>query len=101
MSATTAPATAAGSGRHPTIQVSTQDNEQGTQVDNVLTFEERILQFCIVPRSKREITEYMGYKDAKSFGIRYIKPMVETGKLKMSIPEKPNSRNQKYVVKED
>lgn len=80
-------------------QVNTQDSAQNTQDDTQLTFEERILQFCVIPRSKKEIAEYMGYKDAKSFGIRYIRPLVEDEKLKMTIPEKPSSRNQKYVAK--
>lgn len=74
-------------------QVSTQVS---TQVNTQVTFEEQILQFCTTPRSKKEIAEHMGYKNAKSFGIRYIRPMVESGKLAMTIPEKPSSRNQKY-----
>lgn len=81
-------------------QVSTQVNTQvNTQVKGQTAFEEQILQFCVVPRSKKEITEYMGYKSAKSFGLRYIRPLVESGKLEMTIPEKPNSSNQKYVAK--
>ncbi len=62
--------------------------------------EEKILQFCRMPRSKKEITEYMGYKDVKSFGKRYISPLIKAGKLSMTIPERPNSRNQKYKTVE-
>lgn len=79
------------------LQNNAQDNTQDSTQDNTqVTFEEAILRFCTIPRSKKEIAEYMGYKDAKSFGIRYIRPMIDRGKLTMTIPEKPSSRNQKY-----
>ncbi|MGN0337619.1 MAG: ATP-binding protein [Lachnospiraceae bacterium] len=76
-------------------QDSTQDN---TQDNTQVTVEDRILQFCVIPRSKKEIAEQMGYKDAKSFSIRYMKPLIECGKLAMTNPEKPKSRNQKYIA---
>lgn len=83
-------------------QESTQDNTQestqeSTQENARVAFEDQILHFCEVPRSKKEIAEYMGYKDAKSFGIRYLAPMLKSGRLEMTIPDKPKSRNQKYI----
>jgi len=51
-----------------------------------------------VPHSKVEIAEHCGYKNSKSFTLRYLKPLIETGQLRMTLPDKPNSRNQKYVT---
>ncbi len=59
---------------------------------------DKILMYCQTPRSKREIAEYMGYKDVKSFAKRYLKPLYENGQLQMTIPERPSSRNQKYTT---
>lgn len=42
---------------------------------------------------------FLGYKDAKSMAKNHLKPLIQAGKLVMTIPDKPNSRNQKYVAK--
>ena len=42
----------------------------------------------------------IGYKSNKTLKRNYIKPLIENGKLKMTIPEKPTSRNQKYIRKD-
>ena len=72
-------------------QVSTQVSTQGEDVF------EKILDFCEVPRTKKEITEYFNLKNAKGFGKRYLTPLISEGKLKMTIPEKPTSSKQKYI----
>ncbi len=53
--------------------------------------------FCETPRSKREIANYLGFKDLRNFTQRYLKPMIDRGKIKMTDPENPRNRNQKYV----
>ena len=46
-----------------------------------------------------EIVAYMGYKDPRYFTKEYMKPLLKNGELVMTIPDKPNSKNQKYVTK--
>ena len=41
--------------------------------------------------------EYLGYKNRTRFRRDHIQPLVQIGKLKMTIPDKPTSRNQKYI----
>lgn len=76
-----------GSGNNGSTQENTQDNIQI-----------KILKFCEKPRSKKEIAEYMGYKEAKSFSKRYLTPLYDSGKIQMTIPEHPTGRNQKYIT---
>lgn len=57
----------------------------------------KILSFCQEPHSKKEICSYLGYKNLTYFTKKYLIPLLNSGKLVMTIPDKPNSRNQKYV----
>ena len=70
----------------------------GTQVETQVTLTEQILTFCSVPRSKAEIVEHCGYKNAKGFTKRYLRPLLDNGQLQMTIPDKPRSQHQKYVT---
>ena len=58
---------------------------------------EELLAFCGVPRSKDEIMDHMGFSSKRQFNERYMKPLLESGRLVMTIPDKPKSKNQKYV----
>ena len=41
---------------------------------------------------------FVGIEGRKAFNNNYLKPLLEQGKLEMTIPDKPNSRLQKYVT---
>lgn len=57
-----------------------------------------LLSFCRVPRSRREIAQFLGIKTTYYVTRNYIRPLVEAGKLKMTIPEHPGSPKQKYYA---
>ena len=61
--------------------------------------EEQILELCKTAKSLKEIAQYFGYKDVYKFKNNYINSLLEQNKLQMTIPDKPKSRNQKYVIK--
>lgn len=50
-----------------------------------------------MPRSRAELLEYLKLSDRKNLRTKYLNPLLASGKLKMTIPDKPNSRPQKYV----
>ncbi len=60
------------------------------------TVEEKILQFCREPRTREELSAFLQVKTNSYIMARYIQPMLERGVLKLTIPEKPKSRYQKY-----
>ena len=41
---------------------------------------------------------HCGYKSVRSLMQSHLKPLLESGRLRMTIPDKPNSRNQKYIA---
>ena len=57
----------------------------------------RILEFCTSPKGTLEIADMLGYTQKKSVR-KYLKPLVEQGRLAMTIPDRPNSSSQKYVT---
>lgn len=77
-------------------QVDTQVN---TQVDTQVNIQDKILMYCKEPRSKAEITAYLGYKDTRGVARNHIQPLIQKGKLEMTIPDKPKSSKQKYVAR--
>lgn len=62
---------------------------------------EKILEYCRIPRKKSEIVEYCGFRGSKNFTKNYLGPLLEAGKITMTIPDKPRSQNQRYVVIEN
>ena len=65
------------------------------QVD--LATKKKILEFCSVPRSRAELLEHLKLSDRKNLRTKYLNPLLASGKLKMTLPDKPNSPLQKYV----
>jgi ATP-dependent DNA helicase RecG len=58
---------------------------------------EKLLEYCNTPRTRREMQEFVGIASREYFNKTILLPLFESGKLKMTIPDKPSSRNQKYV----
>ncbi|MDR1135341.1 MAG: putative DNA binding domain-containing protein [Clostridiales Family XIII bacterium] len=54
-----------------------------------------LIEFCKTPRSRDEIAEYLGKTQYYAMKV-FAEPLLEIGELKMTIPDKPKSRNQKY-----
>jgi hypothetical protein len=46
--------------------------------------------------TRPEIQQALGLRDRKSFRERYLKPALQAGLIEMTLPDKPNSRLQKY-----
>lgn len=55
-----------------------------------------LLEYCREPRNRKEIAQFLGLKTASYAMDRHIRPLLEEGKLEMTMPEKPRSTHQKY-----
>lgn len=58
---------------------------------------ERLIAFCTVPRSRQEIADFLGVKTTFYAMQQYVSPLILDGRLKMTIPDKPKSKNQRYI----
>ena len=73
--------------------------EKSNSIESIddLSIENRIIEFCSVPRTREEITKFLKVSSVYYAVSRYIKPLIQSNKLNMTIPEKPGSRFQKYI----
>ena len=57
-----------------------------------------LLEFCAIPRTREEMQAFIGIAHREYFRSSLLKPLLNSGRLRMTIPDKPNSRNQKYIA---
>ena len=50
-----------------------------------------------VPYTSNDIMDRLGLKSKETLRKNYINPAIELGLIRMTIPDKPNSKNQRYV----
>lgn len=79
-----------------TVQDAGQDTVQDDKlrIGNVTL--KALIEFCKQPRSRIELQEYCGLVGRNNFSDKYLKPLLKEGKIKMTLPDKPTSKNQKY-----
>lgn len=61
-----------------------------------LIIQNKIIEFCEKPRTLSEIMAYLGYASKSRFRENYFNELLEKDLVKMTLPDKPNSKNQKY-----
>lgn len=73
-----------------TAQVTAQDTTQDVRTGELLAF-------CSEPRTRDEMQQFVGIAHREHFRKSILIPLLSSGKLVMTIPDKPNSRNQQYI----
>ena len=58
--------------------------------------EHRLLSFCKTPKGREELSKELRISSISYMMSRYINPLLDSGRLKMTIPDRPKSRNQKF-----
>jgi ATP-dependent DNA helicase RecG len=81
-----------------TVQDTNQDTNQDTVQDTNQDNEDikGLLEFCRTPRTREEMQQFMGLNNRGHFRQKILNPLIKGGLLKMTLPDKPTSRNQKY-----
>lgn len=81
-------------------QVRDQVNERTTFLltDQVIDRTVLVLTYCIDPRTRQEILKHIGLTNTSSNFKRNAGLAMEQGWVAMTIPDKPNSRNQQYIT---
>ncbi len=87
-----------------TVQVTEQVAENPTEQVGALV-QLSAVQWLIVnhadaPRRLQELMEVTGYKQRPFFKATHLEPLLAAGVLRMTVPDKPRSSNQQYVLTE-
>lgn len=61
--------------------------------------QKEVLAFCIIPKSSREILSHIGVTNHSKNRERFVNYLVNEGYLGRTIPDSPNSPQQKYITK--
>ena len=65
---------------------------------SVISKQNLLLEFCAEPKSRDEMQTYIDVSSRSHFSKSYLKPLLSSGKLEMMFPDKPKSKNQKYIT---
>lgn len=77
-----------------TVQIGVHE-EQAVYAVETLTTEEKLLQFCSVPRSRQELIDFLGFSRYYTMS-KLVQPLLDAQKLALTLPEKPKSSKQRY-----
>ncbi len=58
---------------------------------------DKVLSFCTEPKTRYEIQQHLGLKNRDHFRKAILKPLLDSGLLCYTIPDKPNSPKQKFI----
>lgn len=61
------------------------------------TSRQAIITFCSTPKSRGEVADQFGISTAYA-ASHFLNPLVEEGRLRLTMPEKPRSKNQRFVA---
>ncbi len=59
--------------------------------------ETRLLEFCRIPRTRQEISEFLGLSSTTYAIQTYVNPLIERGLIRLSVPGKPGSSKQRFT----
>ena len=58
--------------------------------------EQKILRYCGRPKKRREVLAHLDLYNNQSNYNRFMRPLITRGYLALTVPDKPNSKNQQY-----
>jgi CheY-like chemotaxis protein len=58
---------------------------------------EKLMLFCETPKTREEMQQHIGITNRDYFRKAYLNPLLKSGRLLMTLSDKPNSRYQKYI----
>ena len=93
-------AAAAGATDQVTVQVVSDQAGLDRSLDRLTEVQRRIVAYADVPRSLAELMAHAGYRQRPHFVAAHLEQLLTGGVLRQTIPDKPRSSRQRYVLTE-
>lgn len=90
----------AGTTDQVTEQVAAEQAGLDRSLDRLTEVQWRIVDYADVPRSMTELMTHAGYRQRPHFVTTHMEPLLAGGVLRPTIPDKPRSSRQRYVLTE-
>lgn len=79
-------------------EIATQINEDSEQLSDCVRKLLDVMEYDVAYASN-QLMEKLELKSREGFRRNYLKPALELNLVSMTIPDKPNSKNQRYIKK--
>lgn len=79
-------------------QIGAQIGAQSMVHITIDELKEKVLNYCKIPKSSKEIREYVGFSSKTYVAYSIIKPLLKAGMLEYTNKKNINARNQKYIT---
>lgn len=79
-------------------EIAVQINEENEYLSETVKKLLAVMEYDI-PYTSKTLMERLGLKSREGFRRNYLHPAIELNLIRMTIPDKPNSRNQRYIKK--
>ncbi len=73
--------------------------EKHKEINGKETIYYELLNYCNVPRTRKEIADFLEINTVFYAMQHYVQPLLDKGMLEMTIPDKPKSKKQQYFRK--
>ena len=80
-------------------EISVQINEENEHLSETVKKLLDVMEYDI-PYTSKTLMERLALKSREGFRRNYLHPAIELNLIRMTIPDKPNSRNQRYIKKD-
>lgn len=76
------------------VDISRHQNGSPEVVENN---KKKLIKYCDVPRTRQDLMFLIDVTSKKTFFRLYLRPLLQSGDLRMTIPEQPSISTQRYV----
>jgi ATP-dependent DNA helicase RecG len=81
-----------------TVQVAGEVTEQVPRLVHLSAIQWVVVEHADTPRTLNELLQVTGFKQRPHFKARHLEPLLAGGVLRMTVPDKPRSSKQQYVL---